>query len=165
MTIKKMISKNKQTKVLISLGILLMFGLGSSPALSLSADERGARLLEVQLQRARHLRELEYQAEVLERQARIAKAQEQIDTRIGLEIFKSETADNLKPTPNAHQIALPRITELVNDAVVLEYTSGSRQRARVGDLLQTGHTVAKISMSEGVTLQKGQSQTLLNFEW
>ncbi|MEC8011881.1 MAG: type IV pilus biogenesis protein PilP [Pseudomonadota bacterium] len=147
---------------------ILALSQGSMAAESvLTPEERGAQILEIQLQRAQRLTELEYQAEVLERQARIAKAQEQIDKTVGLENTNTPTvSQRQQEAPKAPKIyTLPRVIELAKTRVKFQFDNGAVGSYQVGDTLPSGHVVQAISMVDGVKLQKDNSVLTVNYQW
>ena len=130
-------------------------------------QDRGAQILEKQLQQARHLKELEYQAEVLERQARIAKAQQQIDKTVGL-----ESVMNAQPQPRAQitlkrkrQVSLPKIEEMTDTQVTFLFANQETGVYSVGEVLPSGLKVVSISMVDGVALSQGNTQYRIHFSW
>ena len=130
----------------------------------LTPEERGAQILEIQLQRAQRLTELEYQAEVLERQARIAKAQEQIDKTVGLENTNTPAvSQRQQEAPKIY--TLPRVIELAKARVKFQFDNGAIGSYQVGDTLPSGHVVQAISMVDGVQLQKDNSVLTVNYQW
>ena len=145
---------------------MILFLCASSWSFAQNEQERGAQILDIQLQQARHLKELEYQAEVLERQARIAKAQQQIDKTIGLESLGDlRTFAGAEPNKDSSPLPLPHIVELTDSLVTLQFSNGDIGVFAVGDELPTGHTLMSISMIDGVILVNGSSQSQLNFSW
>lgn len=148
---------------ILVVGLSLCVGV---PVLGADDQERGAKILDMQLQRARHLKELEYQAEVLERQARIAKAQQQIDKTVGLESMGSMPSLPSAPKKSKprHQ-PLPTIRELTATVVTFEFSNGETGVFVVGDQLPSGHRLDSISMVKGVVLTQGSSHYQVNFNW
>lgn len=128
------------------------------------ADTRGADILQQQLVRAQHLKELEYQAEVLERQARIAKAQEQIDKTVGLASVEMNKP-KAESLPKKVDHSLPLVVELAKNSATLQFENGSRGVYQIGDDLPSGHTIISISMIDGVEITDGQGSQTINYRW
>ncbi len=158
--------------VLAALGLM---PLNAQSADTVTAEDRGAQILELQMQRAQRLNELEYQAEVLERQARIAKAQEQIDKTVGLELTPvapapvmsdSDQMVSYAPKPVIETpFVTPKILELGRTKVKFAFDNGATGVYRVGDTLASGYQVMAISMVDGVQLQRGSSVVNVGYQW
>lgn len=128
-------------------------------------QERGASALEKQLQRAQYLKELEYQAAVLERQMRIAQVQETIDKTLG---YNETVMDGSKKKSTSKQkikMPLPTIVILSNSMVTFQFEDGSTGGYRTGDTLPTGHTLVAVSMVYGATLERDGEKTVIDYEW
>lgn len=133
------------------------------------AQERGANALEKQLQRAQYLQELEYQADVLERQVRIAKAQENIDRTIGLDMHTSENLHDVQlkfqDKNSATQTALPEILTLSDSVVTFVFQNGTKGDFKPGDELPTGHRLLSVSMIHGALLEINDKKIRINYRW
>lgn len=127
-------------------------------------QNRGALILEKQLQKAQYLRELEYQAEVLERQARIAKAQENIDKTVGYTPV-AQAQNSQKLQPRAAAVPLPKVVALTHNAATFQFADGAIQEFRLGEQLPTGYLLKSVSMSQGALLSRDGKSIRINYQW
>jgi len=134
------------------------------PAWSLSSDQ-GALVLEERVRKAKHLQELDYQAAVLERQARIAKAQKLIDQATGINLVPDSNQPLNTPPKQNFRSEMPLVQEISSQHVGLIYKDKPVQFFSIGDQLPSGHIIESISMNNGVVIRKNNQTSQLHYSW
>jgi len=137
------------------------------PSFGQTVDTQGAKLLHEEATRARRLRELEYQATLLEQQARIAKARSQLDTAVGLNQQQPPVSVPIKAVakPSAFKPVLrskavktepkpTRLVHMVNGRAAIMLSDQRVYWLSVGEHLPGGEQLVEMSYQQGVTLER-----------
>lgn len=132
----------------------------------------GARILEMEAEKARQIEDLEYQAKLIEQKAKLAKAYQQlkesggvIPGEDGMTFEGGATAgDSTAESDDKNLNKLPVLKSISNGYAVFEH-KGKMFRAVPGGSLPGGFKVLSVSSNNGVRLQQGSQVYALDIAW
>lgn len=132
----------------------------------------GARILEMEAEKARQIEDLEYQAKLVEQKAKLAKAYKQLKESGG--VIPGEEGMSFDGTVSSGATAesdgdknlnkLPTLKSIGNGYAVFEH-KGKMFRALPGGSLPGGFKVLSVSNTNGVRLQQGSHVYSLDIAW
>ena len=132
----------------------------------------GAKILEMEAEKARQIEDLEYQAKLIEQKAKLAKAYQQlkesggvIPGEEGMAFGNAAVAgEGVEPADDKGLNKLPTLKSIGNGYAVFEH-KGKLFRAVPGGSLPGGFKVLSVSDAHGVRLQQGGNIYSLDIAW
>ena len=154
------------------LNVVAALPLAFAASVSVAEPLDGAKILEMEAEKARQIEDLEYQAKLIEQKAKLAKAYQKlkesggvIPGEEGMAFEGSATpAESNTPAGEASLNKLPTLKSIGSGYAVFEHR-GKLFRAVPGGSLPGGFKVLSISDSRGVRLQQGGNIYALDIAW